>query len=75
MRSWSSRRAPTACRLPLAYPGHQPQPQRQAEPHPLPVTPFGNLAGAIAAVMAEIKPVEKGGWNKFQSYSYAAFRT
>lgn len=37
----------------------------------LPVTTVGSLAGAIAAVMAEITPVEKGGWNKFQSYSYA----
>src|SRR5687768_1964155 len=38
---------------------------------PIPATGFANLAGAIADVMAEIKPVEKGGWNKFQSYAYA----
>lgn len=37
----------------------------------LPVTPFAKLAGAIAAVMAEIKPVEKEGWNDFQKYNYA----
>jgi hypothetical protein len=37
----------------------------------LPATPFAKLAGAIAAVMAEIKPVEKEGWNDFQKYNYA----
>jgi hypothetical protein len=37
----------------------------------LPVTPFANLAGAIASVMAEIKPVEKEGWNDFHKYNYA----
>lgn len=45
--------------------------RQEPEQVALPVTSFGNLAGAIAAVMAEITPVEKGGWNKFQSYSYA----
>jgi hypothetical protein len=44
----------------------------RAEPAqaPLPTTPFGNLAGAIAAVMAEIQPVEKAGWNKFHHYAH-----
>ena len=37
----------------------------------LPITPFAKLAGAIAAVMAEIKPVEKSGWNDFYKYNYA----
>lgn len=37
----------------------------------LPITPFGKLAGAIAAVMAELKPVEKSGWNDFHKYKYA----
>jgi hypothetical protein len=37
----------------------------------LPITAFGKLAGAIAAVMAEIKPVEKAGFNKFHDYKYA----
>lgn len=36
-----------------------------------PITNISNLVGAIAAVMAEIQPVEKGGWNKFHSYAYA----
>lgn len=40
--------------------------------HPdLPITPFGKLAAAIAGVMAEIKPVEKSGWNDFHKYQYA----
>jgi hypothetical protein len=37
----------------------------------LPRTGFAKLAGAIAAVMAEIKPVEKSGWNDFHKYKYA----
>lgn len=37
----------------------------------LPTTAFGHLAGAIAAVMAELKPVEKSGWNDFHKYKYA----
>lgn len=37
----------------------------------LPITAFGRLAGAIAAVMAELKPVEKSGWNDFHKYKYA----
>jgi hypothetical protein len=37
----------------------------------LPVTPFGKLAAAIAGVMAELKPVEKSGWNDFHKYKYA----
>jgi hypothetical protein len=45
--------------------------RQEPEQAALPVTSFGNLAGAIAAIMAEITPVEKSGWNKFQSYSYA----
>ena len=45
----------------------------RAEPEQpdLPVTAFDKLAGAIADVMAEIKPVEKEGWNDFQKYRYA----
>lgn len=39
--------------------------------HTFPVTGFGHLAGAVAAVMAEIKPVEKAGWNDFHRYNYA----
>lgn len=37
----------------------------------LPQTGFGNLAEAIANVMAEIKPVDKEGWNDFHKYRYA----
>lgn len=37
----------------------------------LPSTGFGKLASAIAAVMAELKPVEKAGWNDFHKYKYA----
>lgn len=33
--------------------------------------PFGEVVGAIAAVMAEIQPVEKGGKNTFHDYKYA----
>jgi hypothetical protein len=32
---------------------------------------FGEVVGAIAAVMAEIQPVEKGGKNTFHDYKYA----
>lgn len=35
------------------------------------LTGFGGLTGAIAAVMAEIEAVEKGGKNKFHDYKYA----
>jgi len=38
---------------------------------PLPVTEFDKLADAIAAVMREIEPVEKGGKNTFQNYKFA----
>lgn len=37
----------------------------------LPKTDFGEVIAAIAGVMAEIKPVEKLGWNKFQNYAHA----
>lgn len=37
----------------------------------LPQTGFAKLAAAIANVMAEIKPVEKSGWNDFHKYNYA----
>jgi hypothetical protein len=43
-------------------------PRHQAE---LPATPFAKLAGAIAQVMAELRPVEKAGWNDFHKYKYA----
>lgn len=36
-----------------------------------PIENVSNLIGAIAAVMAEITPVEKGGWNKFHGYAHA----
>lgn len=36
-----------------------------------PPSDIGQLIGAIAAVMAEITPVEKGGWNKFHGYAFA----
>src|SRR5579859_1380635 len=43
------------------------------QPHvaPLPTTGFGKVVGAIAAVMADIKAVEKGGTNSFHNYRYA----
>ena len=37
----------------------------------MPTTGFAKLASAIALVMAEIKPVEKEGWNDFHKYQYA----
>lgn len=37
----------------------------------LPKTSFGKVVEAIANVMAEIKPVEKLGWNKFHGYAHA----
>lgn len=37
----------------------------------LPITGFAKLAGAIAAVMAEIEAVGKSGENKFHNYKYA----
>lgn len=47
-------------------------PEIDAAPPPvLPTTGFANLATAIAAVMEEIKPVEKAGWNDFHKYQYA----
>lgn len=36
-----------------------------------PIKNVGNLVAGIAGVMAEIQPVEKGGWNKFHNYSFA----
>lgn len=36
-----------------------------------PIKNVGNLVAGIAGVMAEIKPVEKGGWNRFHNYSFA----
>lgn len=45
--------------------------RQEPAPTALPITTFANLAGAISDVMAEIPAVEKGGWNKFQNYSYA----
>jgi hypothetical protein len=43
----------------------------EPEPVTLPVTGFANLAAGIAGVMAELKPVEKAGWNDFHKYKYA----
>ena len=36
-----------------------------------PFGPVGNIAGAIAKVMASIGTIEKGGFNKFHGYHYA----
>jgi len=33
--------------------------------------PFGEVVGAIAAVMVDLHPVEKGGTNSFHNYKYA----
>jgi hypothetical protein len=43
----------------------------EVEQPALPQTGFARLATAIAAVMAEIQPVEKEGWNDFHKYRYA----
>lgn len=43
----------------------------EREPVTLPKTGFAALAAGIAAVMAEIKPVAKSGWNDFHKYNYA----
>lgn len=59
-----------ATRAQSAPPVNEAAPQGDPQP-PLPKTECTNLLGAIAAVMAEIQPVEKGGWNKFQSYAFA----
>lgn len=50
--------------------GNEVAPAGEAQP-PLPKTGCNELIAAIAGVMMEIKPVEKGGWNKFQSYAFA----
>jgi ERF superfamily protein len=52
---------------PIAPPSIQPL---HPAPLALPITPFDKLAGAIAAVMEEITPVEKHGENKFQNYKF-----
>lgn len=62
--------ATPAVRQPRQEHGNEVAPQGEAQP-PLPKTDCTQLLGAIAAVMAEIQPVEKGGWNKFQSYAFA----
>lgn len=49
---------------PANRPGHAPAPT-------LPAGAFGTLVGAIAAVMEEIQPIEKGGKNTFHDYKYA----
>lgn len=65
---------------PNNVPATRPPPQRapqavtehtEPEPPKLPETGFDKLASAIAAVMAEIQPVEKEGWNDFHKYRYA----
>jgi hypothetical protein len=66
---------------PNNVPATRPPPQRapqavtERDPEPeaarLPDTGLEKLAAAIAAVMAEIKPVEKEGWNDFHRYRYA----
>jgi hypothetical protein len=58
--------------IPARTEQHRGVSERVEPPQPaLPQTGFAKLAGAIAAVMAEIKPVEKEGWNDFQKYRYA----
>ena len=47
------------------------EPAPDAVHHDFPMTGFKQLAGAVASVMAEIKPVEKSGWNDFHKYNYA----
>jgi len=45
--------------------------ERIEAPEPeLPATGPGGVIAAIAAIMAEIKPVEKLGWNDFQKYTH-----
>lgn len=63
--------APPAVRTQPSLPPHQQQTAAPVEQPTLPITTFGKLAAAIAAVMAEIKPVEKAGFNKFHEYKYA----
>ncbi|WP_293880506.1 ERF family protein [Sphingomonas sp.] len=43
----------------------------ERESAPLPKTGIATIATAIAAVMEEIKPVEKTGWNEFHKYWHA----
>lgn len=62
--------APPAVRQQTTEPVHEVVPEAEPQP-PLPKTECNQLIGAIAAVMAEIQPVSKGGWNKFQSYAFA----
>jgi ERF superfamily len=50
-------------------PGSEPAGEYQR--HDFPLTGFAKLADAVANVMAEIKPVEKAGWNDFHRYNYA----
>lgn len=53
------------------------EPMRDPEGNPIRVhghtatKDFGEVVGAIAAVMSEIQPVEKGGKNTFHDYKYA----
>lgn len=61
--------APPAVRMQQALPPHQTA--GPVEQPVLPNTGFAKLAAAIAGVMAEIKPVEKSGWNDFHKYKYA----
>jgi ERF superfamily len=55
---------------------HREQERRQAEHPNVPAAfltpgPFGEVIGAVAAVMKELKPVGKGGKNTFHDYKYA----
>lgn len=43
----------------------------EEEVHEFERTPLGKITAAIASIMAEIKPVEKEGWNDFHKYNYA----
>lgn len=59
-------------------PSHQPPAVRATDDTPpvrhgveLPKTGYAKVIEAVAGVMAEIRPVEKLGWNKFQNYAHA----
>lgn len=54
-----------------AKPQMEPSQFPERETVTLPKTGFAVLAAAIAAVMEEIKPVEKSGWNDFHKYWHA----
>lgn len=65
---------PAPSSQPPAVRAHDPEPRVMPAPietRPMPTGSFGKVVEAIAGVMAEIKPVEKLGYNKFHGYSHA----